>query len=460
MALPVLDRDNFAHESSEWVLHAGRALRDAGYLHSEPSGSFDEEFAEAVRAFQADKGIHEEDRIGPFTWDALGVRDEETRIGAVSEDGQWQWDGTAWVAADAASVVASVVASVTADVAADIAPVAAGTAETGAGQLSEDGLWRWDGAEWTAVAGAASPDAQSVARLGSLVAAHGVSESEDAEIAGAVVDLELAILRHWKSALDSFNEVMESETTDSAKPKFAEAMLAVFAEKVLGSLAEDSKSTFVFSLLKGALAEGRRAIAADLSVRFRDFYTQHLGRLDKLDASLADGRLGFVTAVRVEGERLVRENPDSYGMLRMELVDLHDEVRGRHSAATPEALFALLSAEWTRQSVNRISWNASEAAEIRVRIREADLSIVGVKINAPDGDKLVDHMSGQDGGMDLWHLQAPKLIMFLDEGSSVVGYVRLDAANQLGNLPAEQDAHYRRRYQRLVDAGGLAPYRR
>lgn len=444
MALPVLDRDNFAHESSDWVLHAGRALREAGYLHSEPSGSFDEEFAEAVRAFQADKGIHEDDRVGPFTWDALGVREEETEVGAVSDDGQWQWDGTEWVALDTAAV-----------------DVAAPATEIGVGHLSDDGLWRWDGAEWTAVAGVApQADAQAVAQLDSLVPARGVSESEDAEIAGAVVDLELAILRHWKSALDSFNEVMESETSDSAKPKFAEAMLDVFAEKVLGSLGEDSKSTFVFSLLKGALAEGRRAMQAERSVRFRDFYTQHVGKLDKLDAALADGRLGFVTAVRVEGERLLRDNPDSYGMLRLELVDMHDEVRARHAAATPEALFALLSAEWTRQSVNKISWNASEAAEIRVRIRETDLSIVDVKINAPDGDKLVDHMSGQDGGMDIWHMQAPKLIMFLDKGSSVVGYVRLDAANQLTNLPAEQDAHYRKRYQRLVDAGGLTPYRR
>jgi hypothetical protein len=373
----------------------------------------------------------------------LGVREEETEIGAVSEDGLWQWDGAEWVAIEIAAVAAP-------------AP-----AETGVGDVSEDGLWRWNGAEWTAVAGAEPrADTPALSQLDSLVPAHGVAESEDAEIAGAVVDLELAILRHWKSALDSFNEVMESETSDSAKPKFAEAMMDVFAEKVLGTLAEETKATFVFGLLKGVIAEGRRAIAADRSVRFRDFYTQHVGRLDKLDASLADGRLGLVTAVRLEAERLLRADPDSYGMLRMELVDLHDEVRARHAAATPEALFALLSAEWTRQSVNKISWNASEAAEIRVRIHAADLSIVDVKVNAPDGDKLVDHMSGQDGGMDIWHMQAPKLIIFLDTSSSVTGYVRLDAANRLGNLPAEQDAHYRTNYQRLVDAGGLAPYHR
>jgi hypothetical protein len=452
MALPVLDRDGFAHGSSEWVLHAGQALRQAGYLHNEPSGSFDDEFADAVRAFQADRGIHEDDQVGPFTWDALGVREEETEVGALSDDGQWQWDGTEWVAAAAREHTAPE-HTATAD--------HAGHSGNGAGQLSEDGLWRWDGSEWTAVAGADQHvDAQAVARLGKVAAPRGVSESEDAEIAGAIVSLEHGILRHWKAAIDSLNEVMESETTESAQPKFATALLEVFGEKVLGDFAKDSKSTFVFALLKGFVAEGRRALQAQRSVRFRDFYTHHNDLIDELDAALVDAQLSFVTGVRLEAERLLREDPDSYGMLRMELVELHEEVRARHAAATPQALFALLSAEWTRESVNRISWNAEEPAEIRVRVHDSDLSIVDVTVNAPDGDKMVDHMSGKAGGMDVWHMRAPKLIIFLDGGDHVVGYVRLDAANRLANLPAEQDAHYRERYQRLLDADGLGPYRR
>jgi hypothetical protein len=148
MSLPVLDKENYQFACSDWVMHAGQALRREGYLQSDPTGSYDEEFAAALRAFQADRGIFEEDHVGPQTWAALEIQDtgqdagqtsepgsgqttepdtvqdagrdagQEIPVGQVSEDGQWQWDGTGWVAAGQSR------------------------------QLSDDGQWMWDGSQW------------------------------------------------------------------------------------------------------------------------------------------------------------------------------------------------------------------------------------------------------------------------------------------------------------------------
>jgi hypothetical protein len=458
MSLPVLDRDSYRHTSSEWVVRAGLALREAGYLTADPTGVFDEEFAAAVAAFQEARGIHEGGEVGPFTWDALGVQDAAAQYatGEYSEDGQWQWDGNDWVAAGTADDTAGTAEPATADHAADHAAAPAG-------QLSEDGQWRWDGSQWqAAVEPVAVPALVSGAVTAAPAAAAGAgpSEFEDTELADAIVRYELGILRQWKAALDSFNEVMESETTKTAQPDFAAALAKVFAEKVLGELAKESKSELVIGLLKGVVGEAERARNAQKSVAFRDFYTTHQTQIANVDKELEMKKAGFVAGVRREVDRMLRDDPDAYGMLRMELMDLYQDVEQRYQTATQEALFSELSAEWTRLSVNRISWNAEAAAEIRVRLHDSDLSVIDVVINAPDGDKLVDQMTGQPGGMDVWHMRAPKLLIFMDDGENAVGYVRLDADNKLTNLPAEQDGRYRQRYDRLVRQGGLPPVTR
>lgn len=137
MTLPVLDKESYQYACSDWVMEAGRALQREGYLQSEPTGTYDEEFDAALRSFQADRGIYEEDRVGPETWAALGVEDtsggeysegdysqvtEETPVGTLSEDGQWQWDGAQWVPAESTPAPEPV--------------------------LSEDGQWQWDGTQW------------------------------------------------------------------------------------------------------------------------------------------------------------------------------------------------------------------------------------------------------------------------------------------------------------------------
>jgi len=111
MSLPVLEKDDHQYAPSDWVAYAGRALQQAGYLQSEPTGLYDDEFAAGVAAFQVDHGISEENQVGPYTWAALGVDGTDTEAeaeysvqpGNLSEDGLWRWNGEEWVAAEAAA---------------------------------------------------------------------------------------------------------------------------------------------------------------------------------------------------------------------------------------------------------------------------------------------------------------------------------------------------------------------
>lgn len=453
MTLPVLDKDNYQHAASEWVTHAGQALREAGYLTAEPTGVYDEEFAAALAAFQRDRGINEDDQVGPLTWDALGVREEAdyadtdavsadiVAVGTLSEDGQWQWDGMEWVAAVPAAAVAT----------------------TEAGQLSDDGQWRWDGTEWAAVTAApadARVDARVDAKAGRVPTTTGPSNFEDAELAGAIMDNQIGLLWQWQSALNSFDKVLTSETTDSAKPDFAGAMTKLFTEKVFGEIFKRAKADIVVDVVKGLVAESERAKAAQKSVALRDFYTSHQDQIADLHKELTTARPAFVAAVRIEAERLINNDPDAYGMFRMELMELHQDGLQRYQTTNQQSLFAELSAEWTSQSKHRISWDAEIDGEIRVRVREADLSVIDVEIKAPDGDKMLEKLSTQRGGMDVWKMKAPKLFTFMDADEHNVGWVRVDAANRLANLPAEQDGKYRQRYERLVANGGVAPYQK
>lgn len=419
MALPVVDKDSHQFSHSEWVLYAGQALQQAGFLNTEPTGIYDDEFATAVQAFQAHHGIQEEDHVGPYTWAALGIDDTEQ---AGTEHAHTEH-------ADAGHAVQ-------------------------AGSLSEDGQWQWDGAQWQPAQQQHGTE-HAVDAFTSGEVAHAFtptadsSEFEDTELASSIFQYELAILRQWKAALDSFHVVIKSETQAAAKPDFAGALLKVFGEKVLGKAISEFKAGIVFDALKAVVGEAERAKNAAKSVAFRDFYTTHQTHIANMDKELVTHQPVFVAAVRKEAERLLRNDPNAYGMLRMEIMDMYQDAERRLQTATQESLFAELSAEW-------VSGNVSTGGEIRIRVHE-DLTVIDVKIIAPDGDKLVEQLTQQPGGMDVWHMHAPKLITYMDAGGNNSGWVRLDAGNHLANLPAEQDGKYKKRYEQLIAHGGLAP---
>jgi hypothetical protein len=439
MSLPVLDKDSYQHTSSEWVVQAGNALKEAGYLPTEPTGIYDEEFTAALTAFQHANSISEENMVGPYTWAALGVQDPD--FTQYSDNAQLQWDDTQWAPADQAQSTEHAVQ---------------------AGHLSEDGQWQWDGTQWMPAGRAQSTDGHVAAAFTSAATATATadaSESEDTDLANGIIDYELEILVQWKAALDSFNEVIESDTEKAAKVDFNKALFKVFSEKVLGAFAKDAKATLVIDVLKGLVGEAERAQNAQKSVAFRDFYTTHQTHIANVHKELVLKKRGFVAGIRNEADRLLRNDPNSYGMLRMELMELYQDAERRLQTATQEALFSELSAEWIRLGA-AFSRPAAVQGEIFIRVNESDLSVVGVDIKAPDGDKLLEQLTKQPGGMDVWNMQAPKVIIYMHPTKGADGYVRLDAANRLANLPAEQDGKYKQRYARLTANGGLAPVTR
>jgi hypothetical protein len=157
------------------VAELQRRLTHLGYY----LGAVDERYGEtteaAVREFQRAAGLAEDGRMEFETWESLDsqarsagygqsdqladdqqAEDQDAdaiQPGQLSEDGQWQWDGAEWRAAD------------------EQAQSQEHTIEPG--QLSEDGQWRWDGTEWKA---AAEPAAEPAAAATGETSATDVSE--------------------------------------------------------------------------------------------------------------------------------------------------------------------------------------------------------------------------------------------------------------------------------------------
>lgn len=79
-----------------------------------------------------------------------------------SEDGQWWWDGSQWQPVGAATGSGAAAASAAASSGA--APASSSDpaqtpATPASGQLSDDGQWQWDGSQWQPVQGGSSGSA-------------------------------------------------------------------------------------------------------------------------------------------------------------------------------------------------------------------------------------------------------------------------------------------------------------
>jgi hypothetical protein len=72
-----------------------------------------------------------------------------------SEDGQWWWDGSQWQPISGAANSGDATTSAAAAPASSSDP-AQTPATPASGQLSDDGQWQWDGSQWQPVQGAQS----------------------------------------------------------------------------------------------------------------------------------------------------------------------------------------------------------------------------------------------------------------------------------------------------------------
>ena len=113
-------------DQNDHVLALQQRLADYGYFTDTQDGVFGESTEAAVREFQRAHNLIDDGLVGQDTWDALGQQPEAPagpEPGDLSEDGHWRWDGADWVQAQP-------------------------TAELELGAVSDDGHWRWDGAQW------------------------------------------------------------------------------------------------------------------------------------------------------------------------------------------------------------------------------------------------------------------------------------------------------------------------
>lgn len=143
-------------ETGEWVLRLQTRLQALGLFTDTPDGAFGETTKAAVVQLQQRAALPAAGEVNEQTWAALAAAEEQaglhdpfaeladdgseaavdptaTRIGTLSEDQQWRWDGERWQPSD---------------------QVAAGHElpdDSAGSHLSADGQWVWDGNQWRPV---------------------------------------------------------------------------------------------------------------------------------------------------------------------------------------------------------------------------------------------------------------------------------------------------------------------
>jgi hypothetical protein len=155
-------------DSGEGVMLLQVRLYGLGIYQGIPDGTFNMMTENAVRELQSQLGQDNDGEVTRQTWEAVVYFEQQYGInyqyqspydalaqlqfdlerpelssgqyrsdaGTLSEDGQWQWDGSEWQPAQGAASTYSSYAQ------------GHGGADSYAGQLSPDGQWQWDGTDW------------------------------------------------------------------------------------------------------------------------------------------------------------------------------------------------------------------------------------------------------------------------------------------------------------------------
>ena len=291
------------------------------------------------------------------------------------------------------------------------------------------------------------------------VTATGQDGRGEDELATGYVNAQLGTLRQWQYALLDFDKVMVSQTQAATHPDFAGAVVKMFQDKVLGyalgAIPGAAHADLVFGALKAVVEAGEKAKAASVSVALRDFYHQHLATMSEMDKHLVHAQEHFAPQMRGKAASLVADGKaDEYLAFRAGLIALHDDAVARLQAGSLDAYVDALSAQWMNQSIKQPRYEVA----IHIRILQSDLSVLGFKIDGPDGDKLTEHLGAQSGGINLWTLAVPRSIAYYGhDGQYPAGWVHLDQTNRLIDTPAEQGLSpgHREVYARLHAQGHL-----
>jgi hypothetical protein len=148
--------------TGEGVLLLQVRLYALGIYRQVPDATYDSNTEQAVRDLQSQLGLDNDGEVHRETWEALLHQEQQYGIqyqyqspydalaqinydlehpqeggaggGQLSEDGQWRWNGSDWVAADGSQGGGG-----------------GGYGGDGSGgELSPDGQWQWDGSQWQA----------------------------------------------------------------------------------------------------------------------------------------------------------------------------------------------------------------------------------------------------------------------------------------------------------------------
>ncbi|WP_372771990.1 DUF4157 domain-containing protein [Mangrovibacterium sp.] len=300
------------------------------------------------------------------------------------------------------------------------------------------------------------------------------AEKSDESLANDIMNTQIAILEGWNTALEVFDKVLTSASDQETKPDFNKVVKAFFEDKLMGALLSHSKipgAGDAFALLGKLTDEMGRATVALESARLRDFYVEYKKAIGKMKQAIFSIKSDFadqVTSTRVKMEvaegntqkggvsSTSSPESDAYGLMRMYLVELRDQLNVQLSVSTPEILFRTLSEEWIRQSQIRGSLGIKYRAVVIIRTKK-DYSVMNAEIQGTGGQKIAEQLlKDSPGGVDVFSLRVPRRIIVYADNGWPSAILNLDENNQNTNVGsyAEGNAGAVERY---VKTNGLPP---
>jgi hypothetical protein len=124
----------------------------------------------------------------------------------LSEDGKYWWDGADWQPVPTDSADGS---------------TPGGEGSTEVGQRSEDGQWQWDGSQWQPADGADGAGGEAGGDLAAALAQQGIPIAADAADAGYIQQI-AEHLNNWYGGLDENSRAI----VDALSQQGADALLA------------------------------------------------------------------------------------------------------------------------------------------------------------------------------------------------------------------------------------------
>ncbi|MEA2138690.1 MAG: hypothetical protein QOG56_1840 [Solirubrobacteraceae bacterium] len=248
-----------------------------------------------------------------------------------------------------------------------------------------------------------------------------VSLKEDAVLARAIFEDELAILDLWDTALEMFDKVLISESDIATKPNFQKVIVAFFSEKIMGAMIKKtgvSAAGDAFALLGKLTDEVKRAEAAQTSARVRDFFVSHKAAIVDLKSKLTLIKDDFETKVKLTADGASSGNQakvDEYGMMRLHLVELFQDTEGRLRGSGWREFFEQLSQEWINASTVRGGMGTKFSARVIIKLN-SDWSVQKGHIQGADGQKIAEQLlKNSPDGVDLYSMEVPRTLLYFGQ---------------------------------------------